>query len=728
MKLFVTIICLLSAALCYADDLREMEWEEVPTIIVPDVDFEYQKQGLLIVESPIPGLKFKSTNPLRKGWIYQKDDEPGIWYVKVSAGTNMIDISTDAGYLPLLNIRHNFRVREAWKIKVTPKQILGAYGGFDENRPEIRLKYNPESADEKVFGGLDGSVRQLDFKSETISFRPTSGKHVIKLNSKGRIWEKSYDLAPGENVEDVVTFSTGKTERWDIKEPGGLDISSDPTGATVFIDQINQGLTPLILDDIQPGTYQIELVKDLYLAESRTVEVKSLNYTPLSVKLTPNFGRLRIESDPSETMVWINDQQKGLTPYEIPRFNAGNYSLRLAQNLYYEEADTFEIKPGSEFIKSYKLKPQFGKVTLTSEPSNATVTVDGQLWGSTPLTRDKVLSGDHNLKLTYNNYFDQEETILISDGQHFERKYDLRPSVGWLTVNSDPPGASVTITETSQSLGETPLAKVPIERGTYKLLIEKELYEPFETAIGLTYGGEQNVDAKLQRSVGHVRVSVEPSGTMIYLNNEYKGDSPMVVKDVPTGIYELKLDKSGYDIKIDQIQVMRNEVTKYTITMGTAGTVEWKKKRNKARLLSIVAPSSGQFVSGQYVRGALYGGAFIGTLAMAYLSQQDHADAESTYDMEMEAYHDIGDQQTLDRHLNNSRGAWNDMKSAEDQINLMLMAAGGVYALQLIDTWIWGGGKRPIAKTFGLDLQFEPFASSDESFQKVGMKIILGGK
>ncbi|MDP8238178.1 MAG: PEGA domain-containing protein [Candidatus Hatepunaea meridiana] len=719
--LFVTFI-FFTFTLLHAQQLQEMQYEELP-----GGSILHDKQGysLLIIESTVPKLMFESTRGIKPGFV--KEEKPGVWHVFLEVGVQLITINSE-GYLPLELGRYNYKPQPARRIKVTPKVLLGAYGGFDENRPEIRLKYKPESVDEKVFGGLDGNAMKLDFSSGMRSFRPSSGKHIIKLNSQGRIWEKSYDLKSGEVVEDAVIFVSGKTERWDIKEPGGMDISSDPTGATVFINQVNQGTTPLTLDDIQPGIYQIELVKDLYLAESRSIEVKSLDYAPLSVKLTPNFGRLKLETDPPEAMVWINDQQKGLTPYEVPRFNAGKYSLRLVQNLYYEKTDTFEIKPGSEYVNLYKLKPQFGKVSLTSEPANATITVDGQLWGNTPLTRDKVLSGEHNIKLTYDNYFDLDETIRIIDGQHFERNYDLRPSVGWLTVVSDPSGAEVTIVETNRSLGKTPLTKVPIDRGTYKLLIEKDLYEPYQTAIGLTYGGEQNVDAKLQRSVGHVRVSVEPSGTKIYLNNEYKGESPMVVKDVPTGKYELKLDKSGYDIKIAQVEVTRNEVTKYSLTLGTEGTVEWKKRRTKARLLSIIVPSSGQFVSGQYVRGALYGGAFIGTLAMAYLSQQDHTDAKSTYDSEMDAYHDIGDQQTLTQHLNNAHSAWDDMKSAEDQIKLMLMAAGGVYALQLLDSWIWGGGKRPISGKFSSADQIEPYASvSDHNF-KVGLKITLRDK
>ena len=723
MKHYITLIVLLCSGSVFSQILGEMQWEEVHTTVLPDNSFS--GKGLLIVESRIPNLMFKSTNPIKKGAVYTKKDEPGVWYVKLEAGVNLIDIMAE-GYLTLPDIRHNFKSRQAWKIKVTAKQLLGAYGGFDENRPQIILKYNPESDDEKVIGGIDGKIMNLDFSSGVRSFRPAAGKHIIKINSQGRIWEKSYDLESGESVEDVVSFSSEKIERWDLKEPGGLDISSDPDGATVFVNNVDQGMTPLIMDDILPGEYQIELVKDLYLAESRAVIVKTLEYTPLSVELTPNFGRLKIESNPSEAMVWINGQQKGLTPYEVPRYNVGIYALRIVQNLYHEKTDTFEIKPGGNFIEHYRLKPQFGKVTLTSEPSRAEVTVDGQLWGNTPLTRDKVLSGEHNFRLVFADHFNFEETIGISDDQHLEKTIKLRPRVGWLTVTSKPSGATVTIFETKKNIGQTPLRKASIEPGAYIIIIEKAGYEPYKTAIVLTYGGEQNVEANLERSVGHLRVSVEPRGTKIYLDDKYKGKTPMVVKDVPTGLHDLRLEKPGHDIQLDQVQVNRNEVTKYSLTLGTEGTEQWNKVRTKARLLSIVAPSSGQFVSKQYIRGGLYAGAFFGSLTMVLLAELEYSDAEKEQKYLMSEYGSAKDQATIDQYRSKVESSFDNMQSASDVAKMFTLIAGSVYIWQLIDAWIWGGGKRQIANTYTADYNLLPYVAIDENISKVGLTITWG--
>ena len=134
-----------------------------------------------------------------------------------------------------------------------------------------------------------------------------------------------------------------------------------------------------------------------------------------------------------------------------------------------------------------------------------------------------------------------------------------------------------------------------------------------------------------------------------------------------------------------------------TPTLGTAGTEEWYKRRAKSRLLSLVIPSSGQFISGQYIRGGLYSVTIIGSLTMAYLAQQDHADAKSEYDNALTDYRAATEQTIIDQHYARGEAALNDMNNAKDQMMLFTLAAGSVYALQLIDAWIWGGGKRPVS-------------------------------
>ena len=634
-----------------------------------------------------------------------------------------------SGYMPK-RVTIPFEM-EPGKVYILRVQGVGEGGRKIKRSAEVKLHYTPES-NEEVYGGIDGGVNALDFSAGELTLRPDAGTHTIRLNSKRRIWEKRYELTAGEKVDEVVIFTSEKIEQWDIGQPGGLYIESNPSSAMVLLNQVEQGVTPLTLKNIQPGSYTIEVVKDLYLPEQRDVEVKSLDFASEQFDLTPNFGRVNITSIPSGATVTIEGQNRGETPLEIPKFNAGVYTLKLAQKLYYDENDNFEIKPDGDFVKEYKLKPQFGTVKLTSEPSGAEVTVLGVSWGTTPLTRERVPSGDYIVSLRKQYYFDEDPSITVLDGETMNRNVDLRPSVGTLTVTSDPPGASVTVVETKKTLGKTPIVDLPMERGSYQLLVEKSDYEPFETAVAITFGGDQKVDASLKRSSGHIQVSTTPQKAKIYIDDEYKGDTPTVIKDVPTGVHEIRLDKKRCDIHVGRVTVKRNEVVDYTHTLRDSGSGEWEKRRLNARLISIIAPSGGQFYSGQYskaqyVRGSIYGAAFLGGLAMAYLSQTEYDDQKSVYDTEMGFYQTSQNQVDIDTRFAAAEIAADKMQTASDQTNLFIYAAAGVYAIQLIDAWLWGGGPRPVVRSSDAGGS-SIFANVKNGRVMTGVRFTLDGK
>ena len=691
LKLVFSVLLLTAIfQVAFTQQLQEMQWEEVPTRVIPD-NYTYADKSILVVESIIPKLKFESS----KGILDVKDQGGGVWWVIIKPGVQLISISAD-GYKSLDNQRIFPQARQALGVKITPKIILGSLAGFDENRAEIRLNYQPSSPDEAVYGGLDDMVMNIDFSKGYAVFNPSPGIHKIKLNAGGRIWEKNYDLKPKEKIEEQVTFAGGRQEQLNIQDPGNLFITSEPSGGTVYMNKVEQGVTPLTKDDVQPGTYQVEVVRELYLPESKVIKVESNSYAKEHLILTPNFGRLSISSNPSGAMLWINDKNVGRTQFEVGQYNAGTYALRMIHEMYYEESDTFEIKPGGEFVQTYNLKPQFGSARIDSDPSGAQLSIDGQPVGSTPVTKNQLASGKHIIRLTKENYFDFETSIEIADGQNFNETYKLKANFGLLSVISSPSGADVIIAGENRRLGETPLRDLKLPAGTYTIKVEKDLYESYEMPVSLMIGGERKLEPSLRRKSGKLRVKSEPPMAEIYLNGRRKGQTPIIINDLPTGDYEIRLEKNGCDIQLGKVRVEHRQQAEYSMTLGTKGTVEWKKRRTQARALAFI-PSAGQFTSKQYVRGGIYAGAFLGSAAMVFLASMDYTNAESDYNSAMSDFASAEDQVTIDQHRANVQSAFDDMQSASSQAKMFMAAAAGVYACQFIDAWIWGGGRRPVA-------------------------------
>ena len=81
----------------------------------------------------------------------------------------------------------------------------------------------------------------------------------------------------------------------------GLYISSDPSGATVYIDGIDRGTTPYSNSSIRPGEYRIRVIKDGYAERRLNITVRRGSRIEINVDLEEIRGTVILEFrlDPS---------------------------------------------------------------------------------------------------------------------------------------------------------------------------------------------------------------------------------------------------------------------------------------------------------------------------------------------------------------------------------------------------------------------------------------------
>jgi hypothetical protein len=69
---------------------------------------------------------------------------------------------------------------------------------------------------------------------------------------------------------------------------GTIDISSSPIGATVYLNNVNKGITPVTLTDQNPGSYTCTLQLPGYTTWSEVVEVHNGAISYVSASLSPS--------------------------------------------------------------------------------------------------------------------------------------------------------------------------------------------------------------------------------------------------------------------------------------------------------------------------------------------------------------------------------------------------------------------------------------------------------
>jgi hypothetical protein len=238
-------------------------------------------------------------------------------------------------------------------------------------------------------------------------------------------------------------------------QSGTLAVTAVPTGASVFVDNVFKGVTPLTLSDTPSGYHILRITAPGYeeYVTSATVE-------------------------PGKTVLVHAALREGgtVTP-------------------------TTAVPPTSVATSPPR---QNGSVAVTSVPNGATVTLDGIYQGTTPVIVPEVLPGNHNISLSYPGYASWEQTISVGSSQTFAVNANLAlstgepESTGSLTVVTDPAGASVVVD--GDVKGVSPATIPGLAAGPHDLLLKLEDYYDFSTTVNISAGQNQNYTTALRKA------------------------------------------------------------------------------------------------------------------------------------------------------------------------------------------------------------------------------------
>jgi opacity protein-like surface antigen len=136
-----------------------------------------------------------------------------------------------------------------------------------------------------------------------------------------------------------------------------------------------------------------------------------------------------------------------------------------------------------------------GSVSITTTPSGATVIVDGENMGTTPLdTRLSV--GTHNYSIELEGYRTVEGGVEVTSSGSDPIRHDLEPMQGTLIVEGAPEGATVFVD--GKEVGPAS-DELPIAPGNHTLKVTAKNYEPLQTTVSVEAGQTVTKTAALQR-------------------------------------------------------------------------------------------------------------------------------------------------------------------------------------------------------------------------------------
>ncbi len=318
-----------------------------------------------------------------------------------------------------------------------------------------------------------------------------------------------------------------------------------------------------------------------------------------SVALLPACGRIgaqdgsgsiRVVTNPADATVFCNGVDYGSAPVTIEGLPSGQHLLVVRKDGHREMRTTVNLLQDQHSTQRIELEPMMGLVLVESEPEGADVTIDNSFKGRTPLLIDDIGLGTYSLRVFKDSYFPRELTLRVRDRIPQHISIELPADSAQLNVYSQPSGGRVIVD--GASMGVTPLEIDRIRTGSVTVEISRDGYLPHQQEVRLRAGESYDIRADLVPLPSGLTVYTVPDGARVYINDDYKGETPVTVEDLVVGTYDIRVQKRGYESSRRSID----------ISPGASRIEEFRLNSVSGRIVLVTEPANVRvFLGGEEV-------------------------------------------------------------------------------------------------------------------------------
>lgn len=204
---------------------------------------------------------------------------------------------------------------------------------------------------------------------------------------------------------------------------GGISISTNPTGAEIYINdvqQLNLDDSPLIttatIVDLSPTSYNITLKLSGYIDSNNTIDIMAGQTTYMSISLMRSpilIGSINFTTTPDGATIFIDGTEKigKFTPITIADIPIGSHAFVLKYTGRNDATGIVNVVGGLisyVYVDMSIVSPTEGSFSISSIPQGSDIYIDGVLYPTkTPTTIDHLVPKLYTIllkKIGYNDY------------------------------------------------------------------------------------------------------------------------------------------------------------------------------------------------------------------------------------------------------------------------------------------------------------------------------------
>ncbi|NYT06232.1 MAG: PEGA domain-containing protein [Methanomicrobiales archaeon] len=269
---------------------------------------------------------------------------------------------------------------------------------------------------------------------------------------------------------------------------GEIAVSSDPTGATIYLNGVQQEKkTNGFILNVYPGIHTIRLTLPGYRDFEQVIGVEAKETTYVYHEFVPAVGTVVVSSVPTGASIYLDGAYYGRTNTALPNIPAGLHTIQLTHEGFADKSASIYVTDGmsTSFHHNFQLVPTTGSLSVITTPEGAVIYLDGIQRGVSNRVIDGIEPGAHELVLTKDGYKDARDTVEITAGVTMVHTRVLEGLDGTIVIDGFPAQADVYID--GELRGMLPFSG-SVPQGDHRIEVKEHGFET--TVISVSIGFE----------------------------------------------------------------------------------------------------------------------------------------------------------------------------------------------------------------------------------------------
>ncbi len=336
---------------------------------------------------------------------------------------------------------------------------------------------------------------------------------ALKLQDRYLVYPGSYEIVaskPGyQPLSRGADIRRGPHQEFAFdmeKLPGRVSLISSPVAsANVSVDGQQIGVTPIRDLELRAGVHHIQITAVRYQPVELDLNVDGMGRSQeVEVTLQPDWAPVSFASSPSGASLWIDGEEVGTTPATVDLLS-GEHTVELRLDEHDPVRTELAVVAGeATTLEPLVLKLADGLLAINSEPAGASVTMDGQYYGVTPLELTLTPKQEHQVVLSRAGRKTVTKTVSLQAAATASLDVTLPAEYGTLFIVSDPPDAQLHVDGNDRGAGTQ---RLQLTTEAHQLVFKKPGYEPYRVTVTPRAGVSKEVTVTLNRITASPRRS-----------------------------------------------------------------------------------------------------------------------------------------------------------------------------------------------------------------------------